>query len=59
MELLKMTISDIIKLVEEIKKPEQDKLKITHGVFSDGYVTACDDIIAQLSTIKPLNKCAS
>lgn len=48
-----MTIKDIIELVEAIKKPEKERLELLHGVMSDGYVMACDDIINELNKLDP------
>ena len=47
-----MSIEDIIKIVEEIRKPVNERLEETGGVMANGYVMACDDILEQLRLIK-------
>ena len=55
MELSKMTteeLDDIIKEVENIKKPWNESLQKYHGVMADGAVLACDEILKMLNGMK-------
>lgn len=47
-----MSIEDIIKIVEEIRRPVNERLEETGGVMANGYVMACDDILERLRSIK-------
>ena len=50
-----MTIKDIdeiIRVVQELRIPKVARLKLTGGVMADGYVCACDDILARLKELK-------
>ena len=44
-----MDIKDIIKVIEELRKPAQERLEETGGVLANGYVMACDDILEKLT----------
>ena len=46
------TIDDVIKMVQEVRKPWNDRLEATGGVMSDGAVLACDEILEKLEEIK-------
>jgi len=44
-------IKKIIEIVQDVRKPWNDRLKVTGGAMADGAVLACDEILDKLKEI--------